>query len=258
MFSRIFNLLLFQFSATLVFGQTLSPVVTSCLGAQYNAGNAGLSVTVGQPFPGTQIAANSIVTAGFQQPELQINTDTLPVSVICNMQSLNVSYYAWGYIDPANVFTAQLSDSAGSFANPTSIGSKTGTASGVINATLPAILPVGSNYKIRVVGSGPQIGGRTNPGSLSTGSCVAAITEPGDVSSFSSFPNPTSGIIYFSSPKNMAGKISVFDINGKLIVELPVNGQENQTLDISKLAPGIYIATCQNVETTFSTKIIKQ
>ena len=51
----------------------------------------------------------------------------------------------------ANRVIAQLSNANGSFANPIEIGSLTTNSSGTINATLPATLPNGTGYRVRVV-----------------------------------------------------------------------------------------------------------
>jgi hypothetical protein len=54
---------------------------------------------------------------------------------------------------PANTFTAQLSNSAGSFATPVSIGSLNSNKSGTITCTIPNTTPAGSGYLIRIVSS---------------------------------------------------------------------------------------------------------
>ncbi|MCX6319658.1 MAG: T9SS type A sorting domain-containing protein [Bacteroidetes bacterium] len=62
----------------------------------------------------------------------------------------------------ANVFTAQLSDAAGSFAAPVAIGTLALSGngpSGTINITIPAATAGGAGYKIRVVSSAPVVTG---------------------------------------------------------------------------------------------------
>jgi hypothetical protein len=53
------------------------------------------------------------------------------------------------------VFTAQLSNAAGSFAVPANIGTLAATGSGVITCTIPAGTPTGTGYRIRITGSAP-------------------------------------------------------------------------------------------------------
>ena len=71
-------------------------------------------------------------------------------------QALSVPFTVTGTFNSGNVFTAQLSDASGSFATPTSIGTLTGTGSGTISATLPHLIPAGTNYRIRVLASSPS------------------------------------------------------------------------------------------------------
>ncbi|MDF2188548.1 MBG domain-containing protein [Paraflavitalea sp. CAU 1676] len=55
-----------------------------------------------------------------------------------------------------NIFTAQLSDPNGSFANPTNIGTLTAREGDTIDATIPAHFGAGINYRIRVIASSPN------------------------------------------------------------------------------------------------------
>lgn len=59
--------------------------------------------------------------------------------------------------DNGNIFTLQLSDSLGTFENPTDIGSLSSTIGGTINATIPPTTLVGSRYMIRVVSSNENV-----------------------------------------------------------------------------------------------------
>ena len=61
-----------------------------------------------------------------------------------------------------NVWTAQLSDATGSFANPTNIGTLAGTTAGTIAAIVPSGAAPGTGYRIRVVGSQPSSIGTDN------------------------------------------------------------------------------------------------
>ncbi len=67
-----------------------------------------------------------------------------------------------GSFNSGNTFTAQLSDANGSFANPTNIGSLSGTASGSITATIPTTVSLGKGYRIRVASSAPVQNGPDN------------------------------------------------------------------------------------------------
>jgi gliding motility-associated-like protein len=60
-----------------------------------------------------------------------------------------------GFFSAGNVFTLELSDAAGSFASPIPVGSMTSATSGTIIGTLPANMPKGANYRIRIVATAP-------------------------------------------------------------------------------------------------------
>src|ERR1035437_40625 len=64
-----------------------------------------------------------------------------------------------------NIWTAQLSDAAGSFTNPVAIGTvatPTVAGTGTVSATIPSGTPNGTGYRIRVVGTAPGTIGTDN------------------------------------------------------------------------------------------------
>lgn len=90
--------------------------------------------------------------------EIPVSITTASLSVnSCLGDSINVAYTLEGAYDTSNVFTAQLSDSLGSFLFPVNIGSIASTNVGSINAVVPSLNTVGSAYKIRVISSSPAI-----------------------------------------------------------------------------------------------------
>ncbi|GAB3960009.1 hypothetical protein GCM10028805_57150 [Spirosoma harenae] len=87
-------------------------------------------------------------------PPLVTITD-LPLPVNCQTRSINVSVeVSEGTIGNNNTYSVRISDSTGSFASETIIGS--GHTS-PITATIPANLPSGNNYRLRVVASDPAV-----------------------------------------------------------------------------------------------------
>ena len=83
-----------------------------------------------------------------------IATDSVP-SPICSSTNFNIPFNSADTFNSGNVFTAQLSNSSGSFSSPTVIGTLTATVAGIINVTIPANTPAGAGYRIRVVSSNP-------------------------------------------------------------------------------------------------------
>lgn len=74
----------------------------------------------------------------------------------------NVDFTSDVIFNPGNVFTAQLSDQNGSFANPVTIGTLSGATIGTINATIPNSSVAGTHYRVRVVASDPAVTGTDN------------------------------------------------------------------------------------------------
>lgn len=76
--------------------------------------------------------------------------------------SISIPFTKTGIFEFSNVFTAQLSDASGSFANPVNIGTLSSNSAGTINATIPAGTPSGTGYRIRVVATTPNVSATAN------------------------------------------------------------------------------------------------
>jgi hypothetical protein len=100
----------------------------------------------------TVLAAGHIVHA-------QITVDPLPALTVCGAPTLNVSFTTADTYTADNLFTVELSDAAGSFAEPASIGMAPGTGSGTIQCGFPGGLVAGAGHAIRVVASDPPATG---------------------------------------------------------------------------------------------------
>lgn len=95
---------------------------------------------------GINIKVNIPDTAGFDSTNRKVFCASKAVPVIMSYKVGKDS------ISAGNVFTAQLSDSSGSFASPVTVGSKAGNAlTGVINVVIPAGLSTSGNYKLRLL-----------------------------------------------------------------------------------------------------------
>ncbi|MGV3612840.1 MAG: T9SS type A sorting domain-containing protein [Fluviicola sp.] len=95
-----------------------------------------------------------------------VSTGTITSTTYCSNVATNVSvpFTVTGTVNAGNIYTAQLSNSAGSFAAPTAIGtlSSTGTGSLTISAVIPSGLTAGTGYRIRVDASNPAATGTDN------------------------------------------------------------------------------------------------
>lgn len=102
-----------------------------------------------------------------------------PFSVDCNgtTDAGSITYTSTGEFNPGNTFTLQLSNSAGSFASPLTIGSDANTGtdpSGSINFTLPDNLPTGAGYQLQITSSDPVTTSSVSSAFTitQTGSCI--------------------------------------------------------------------------------------
>lgn len=95
-----------------------------------------------------------------------ITTSTVsgsPFDVSPNMPApVSVNFTSDVVFNAGNVFTAQLSDFAGSFTSPVAIGTLSGSTIGTISANIPGSTPGSTAYRIRVVSSDPAITGSDN------------------------------------------------------------------------------------------------
>ena len=108
-----------------------------------------------------------------------ITTNPLSTNQYCPGDVMMVPYYAVGVFNSGNVFTAQLSNSTGSFASPTNIGTVTSTTSGTITCNIPALTPTGTGYRVRVVGSNPSTIGTDNGTNITIANNAPSITASG-------------------------------------------------------------------------------
>jgi gliding motility-associated-like protein len=114
------------------------------------------------------VVSNTLDLALPNPQSIQAGTiTTLPITgVYCANSSVVVNFTTSGAtFAPGNVFTAQLSDGAGSFASPVAIG--TLNQAGVVNAaSIFAVIPNGTpfftGYRIRVISSDESIIGSDN------------------------------------------------------------------------------------------------
>jgi hypothetical protein len=113
-----------------------------------------------------------------------ITTNAISSSNLCAGSSVLVPFSVNAAANAGNIFTAQLSNAAGSFTSPVSIGTLTSTTAGTINATIPAGTTTGTGYRIRVVSSNPVVTGSDNGTNLSifvTPAAAGSITGPATV-----------------------------------------------------------------------------
>lgn len=111
-------------------------------------------------------SVDEVLLVGTAGSSTSIATSNLAQTSWCSGTTIDdvLDFTSTGTYNGGNVYTAQLSDAAGSFAAPTTIGTLTSTASGAlsINITIPGSTPAGNGYRIRVIASDPATNGTDN------------------------------------------------------------------------------------------------
>lgn len=111
--------------------------------------------------------------------ELTITMKKLSDLAYCPGTPVAIDYTATGTYNSANVFTAQLSDSLGSFAAPLPIGLRAGSGSGQIAATIPITATPGHGYRIRIISSLPSVTGMDNGEDITINPVPVPVITPG-------------------------------------------------------------------------------
>ncbi len=121
-----------------------------------------------------------------------LNTNTISTTNLCVGQTLNVNYTGDGPANAGNIFTAQLSNSAGSFTSPVSIGTLTSVASsGTISCTIPT--GTGTGYRIRIVSSNPVVIGSDNGVNLTK---LNSVGSAGNITGIASVCQGQTSVVY--------------------------------------------------------------
>ncbi len=108
--------------------------------------------TVSQTGTYTYYYIDSVVVKEYQSPQVAIsNLDT----IICAGDSIEIQFTTTGKFHNSNIFTAQLSDANANFTNPITIDSLISDTSGTLKGVIPPNLPIGTNYRIRILTTVP-------------------------------------------------------------------------------------------------------
>lgn len=158
-------------------------------------------------------------------------------NTFCPGSTIFVAFHGRGYWDAANVFTAQLSDAAGSFDNPVNIGSYPSTpfiyGSGVITASIPPGTSPGQ-YRIRVVADNPSYVGPDNGYDIVIDDVVPTVSIEDNLTN----PLCQSGSLGLSAVVTGEGANPIFqwELNGN------TTGSDAQTLLLDSVSEGDLIS----------------
>jgi len=104
-----------------------------------------------------------------------------PFTVDCSTDDTgSIAFSSSGTFNSGNIYAAELSNAAGSFAAPVSIGTLSSTANtGSINITIPAATATGAGYLIRITASDPAtIGTSSTPFTINLSGGPCTLTPP--------------------------------------------------------------------------------
>lgn len=223
--------------------QTISRKVVSSAGGTLSGGAGQITFSIGETFIPSLSTSAAMITQGFQQPGEQIKTGNVS-STMCGGSNFMLSFTAID-VGGGNVFTAQLSNSSGSFTNAVTVGTLNGNASGgQINVTIPSNTPLGNGYRIRVRSSSPAISGADN------GSNITINTAPVASIVYSSPQFCNSGNTNVSRTGQAGGTysasssgVNINSSSGKINLASSVTGAYTITYSFSN-------GTCSNTATT--------
>ncbi len=175
---------------------------------------------------------------------------------LCFNHNFTLNYTTIGSYPAGNVFTAQLSNATGSFANPVNIGSVTAQTSGTINCTIPPNTIAGTKYRIRIVSSKGSDISEDNGKDISIGNTTVNISAspsnnvgPYTPVSFSSTVN------YGGSSPSYQWRKNGIDISGatagvyNAVAGVDFNSNDDITLFVTGSSP------CTSVDTVTSNSI---
>lgn len=211
-----------------------------------NTGGSGIITTGQQWFNQSTCAIASPISLACFEIELEIqgpnlsrrfiNQDLVYTPVVqailnggsfCPVDFTQLPYQTYGNdFNSGNIFTAQLSDGNGSFANPINIGTRSDRDEGTIQLSIPTNIASGTGYRVRVISSNPATVGPNNGTDISIQSVDLAPTAWGEDEWVAHcFNIPT----YYSSPhefdySNYRGYYTSTNVNINSSAQWPESG----------------------------------
>lgn len=162
-------------------------------------------------------------------------------------EELTIPFTITGTMSPDNLnkapnqVVAQLSDANGSFNTPVELGRSTTDHSGSLTVTIPATIPVGEHYRIRLVTTNYPMISEDNGTDLTIYS-ADEITENKE-DRLNVYPNPANQVIHCASEEKMT-EVALLTLTGERVWS---SKEISEAIDIpvSGLNAGIYLVKCQ-------------
>lgn len=174
--NKLFVFMIFFIMSLNIKAQSLTTTVLPSSGGSASVGSVQLSWTLGETFTPMLAGGATIVTQGFQQPELQIWTGNVNTA-ICAGSTITVPYMASGITSTTNKFVAELSDAKGRFNKASILGSIMNNKNGAVIVNIPQNTTTGSGYRIRVRSTIAEFVAPDNGKSITISKVVAEIPD---------------------------------------------------------------------------------
>lgn len=172
-----------------------------------------------------------------------ITLDSLAPGPYCDYTSYEISipFETAGNTPPP--FTAQLSDSSGSFVNPLSIGYSYVSP---INAQFPRGLAPGDKYKIRIKCDNPSVISNESLNTITVNICLeTGLSEKTAHSALRFYPSITQDVVKIVSDASKPVSIAIMDLMGRTLLQKKFeNGSGN--IHLSDLSAQTYFIVLKN------------
>ena len=209
-----------------------------------------------KPSQDMKIVATDVYECLADTFKIHVNIPTiLPISntaKYCLGDNITIPFTIAGKFFGNNIFTLQLSDEKGSFANPRVLGTLTSTASGSFTAALPANLAVGTGYQVRIVSTSPVVTSQLLTQPFAINSIVKPIVSADNNSMLTS--SAATGNIWYLNGQVISGATSntlAATVSGKYKVKVTDANSciaESDEVNVNVTVTGIeVIAPNQNV-----------
>jgi hypothetical protein len=206
----------------------------------YSTYSTGYTLNSDWIFARASAALDPTSSNGPPQANVYIAT-TLSSTSFCAGSSFTLNFDANGTYTAGNIFSAELSDAAGSFISPVVIGTLSSTSSGpqTIPCTISALTASGNGYRVRVVSSTPVVTGTDNGNNIII-NALPTVTAS----------STASAICLGSSVTFNGGGASTYYWNGPVIIN------DNIPVTPTLAATGTYTVTGTDVNGCINTATI--
>jgi hypothetical protein len=83
-------------------------------------------------------------------------------------------------------------------------------------------------------------------------------TQEPSIAALDIYPNPVADQLFVTLPAGTEGSVMITDIAGRLLKNVPVNGQTLLQVSVDEFPAGLYVVVCHNLEKVQSAKFVKQ